>query len=492
MRHFQFVSALAACALAGSACRTSIFATSLDGGPDAGTSPDGGPIDGGPLAAVRTNIKHLFIIFQENRSFDHYFGTYPGADGIPLNPDGGFAVCVKDPSLDGGCQRPFHDNRDVNSGGPHGHANAVADIDDGGMDGFVIEQETGLTGCGNPTNPACSGVLKDVMGYHDRREIPNYWAYADQYVLLDHQFESDSSWSLPAHLYMVSQWSALCVDAQGAQSSDPDDCTSNLDLANPPTGYIWAWTDLTYLLHNANVSWKNYIVEGADPDCDEGEMTCSPKPQLADVPTIWNVLPQFVTVRQDDQLTNVVPFDQFYLDAKNNQLPNVAWFFPAQEVSEHPPASISIGQAYVTGIVNAIMESPAWPTSVIFVLWDDWGGFYDHVVPPSVDQNGYGLRTPGLVISPWARHGFIDHQTLSFDAYPKFIEDVFLNSQRLDPQTDGRPDPRPTVREAVPILGDLTTDFDFTQSPVQPALILPQCPGGDFSDAGYACQDAGF
>ena len=101
----------------------------------------------------------------------------------------------------------------------------------------------------------------------------------------------------------------------------------------------------------------------------------------------------------------------------------------------------------MTSLINAAMQGPDWNSTAIFLRWDDWGGFYDHVVPPSVDQNGYGLRVPGMVISPYARQGYIDHQTLSFDAYLKFIEDDFLGGQRLDPATDGRPDPRPDVRE---------------------------------------------
>jgi phospholipase C len=129
----------------------------------------------------------------------------------------------------------------------------------------------------------------------------------------------------------------------------------------------------------------------------------------------------------------------------------------------------------VTAVINEIMKSPAWPTTAIFLAWDDWGGFYDHVMPPTVDQNGYGLRVPGMVISPYAKLGFIDHQTLSFDAYTKFIEDVFLKGARLDPASVGRPDPRPTVRERVATLGDLSLDFDFTQAP-RPALLLPGPP----------------
>ena len=121
------------------------------------------------------------------------------------------------------------------------------------------------------------------------------------------------------------------------------------------------------------------------------------------------------------------------------------------------------------------MKGPEWNSTAIFLTWDDWGGFYDHVVPPQVDQNGYGLRVPGIATSPYAKQGYIDHQTLSFDAYLKFIEDRFLGGQRIDPQTDGRPDPRPDVRENAPQLGDLTQDFDFTQPP-RPPLILPVKP----------------
>jgi plastocyanin len=121
------------------------------------------------------------------------------------------------------------------------------------------------------------------------------------------------------------------------------------------------------------------------------------------------------------------------------------------------------------------MEGPDWNSTAIFLAWDDWGGFYDNVVPPKVDQNGYGIRVPGLVISPYAKRGYIDHQTLSFDAYLKFIEDDFLGGHRLDPATDARPDARPTVREDASVLGDLRSDFDFSQEP-RPPLVLDVYP----------------
>jgi phospholipase C len=119
------------------------------------------------------------------------------------------------------------------------------------------------------------------------------------------------------------------------------------------------------------------------------------------------------------------------------------------------------------------MRSDLWWTTAIFLTWDDWGGFYDHVPPPRVDANGYGIRVPGIMISPWAKAGTIDHQVLSFDAYLKLIEDLFLGGQRLDPETMSRPDSRPTVREEVPILGNLLREFDFTQDPLPPLILDP-------------------
>lgn len=421
-------------------------------------------------------IQHVVVIMQENRSFDSYFGTYPGADGIPMQ-NGVPTVCVNDPAT-GQCVKPYHDPNDRNGGGPHNEAAATADIDGGKMDGFIAQAERGRKGCVDPTNPNCTNAkTPDVMGYHDAREIPNYWTYARDFVLQDHMFEPNASWSLPSHLFMVSAWSAKCM-----QAGDPASCVNALDgpsggKNNKRTGGIsviandYAWTDLTYLLYKNHVSWAYYLSKGSEPDCEDDQMTCIPHPQKANVPGIWNPLPQFDTVKQDGQLANIQDVSNFFTAARQGTLPAVSWIVPNGTLSEHPPALVSTGQSYVTSIINTIMQSPDWNNTAIFLSWDDWGGFYDHVTPPSVDENGYGLRVPGLVISPYARKGYIDHQTLSFDAYLKFIEDDFLNSQRLDPKTDGRPDPRPTVREDVSILGNLVNDFDFTQSPRAPEIL---------------------
>jgi len=233
----------------------------------------------------------------------------------------------------------------------------------------------------------------------------------------------------------------------------------------------FAWTDLTWLLNRHHVSWGYYL--------DHGAITLSGG-NPDGVSIHWNPLPGFTDVHEDGQTGGVRPLRMFYRQAKTGNLPQVSWIAPNFRDSEHGPALVSTGQAYVTRIINAIMRSPDWTSSAILLTWDDWGGFYDNVVPPVVDGQGYGFRVPGLVISPFAKRGYIDAQVLTTDAYLKFIEDDFIGGARLDPKTDGRPDPRPDVRENVAILGDLVNDFDFAQAP-RPPLILKPCPATTLS-----------
>jgi phospholipase C len=221
------------------------------------------------------------------------------------------------------------------------------------------------------------------------------------------------------------------------------------------------------------------VQKGAQPDCaNSSALTCSQVRQNSRTPGIWNPLPLFGDVQQDHQLGNIKPLTSYLHAASTGTLPAVSWIVPSGPDSEHPPASVHQGQAYVTALINAAMKSPDWNSTAIFLSWDDWGGFYDHVVPPAVDANGYGLRVPGIVISPYARQGYLDSQTLSSDAYLKFIEDDFLGGARLNPATDKRPDPRPDVRENQAALGNLIQDFNFSQPP-RPPVLLPTNPQTD-------------
>jgi phospholipase C len=255
-------------------------------------------------ASNAPEIKHVVIIMQENRSFDSYFGTFPGADGIPVR-NGVPTVCVPNPSTNT-CDIPFHDAHDLNQGGPHGLGSSIADVDGGNMDGFIKERLLEINCTKHPRAPECSGtVTPDVMGYHDQNQIPNYWAYARNFVLQDHMFEPVASWSLPSHLYLVSAWSAKCSNLQ-----DPMSCRSELNQPDPDTANgttpDYAWTDLTYLLSKAHVSWAYYVDGGAvrdRDDCYDSDGATVNTPDAG--PEIWNPLPDFQTVHQDRQLATL-------------------------------------------------------------------------------------------------------------------------------------------------------------------------------------------
>jgi phospholipase C len=470
---------LAVLALVAAACTeprasgATASATGTSASPSPSASPSGQLTK---LEQAQQTIKHVIIIVQENRSFDHYFGTYPGADGIPME-NGRPTVCVPDPVLHK-CVYPYHSSNQWAEGGPHAQRHSREDVDGGKMDGFVRTVVDSPIHCAsNRSDPACKAFLgpqgqPDVMSYHDRRDIPNYWAYADHFVLQDHMFAPADSWTLPSHLFLVSAWAAACTDPR-----DPMSCSS--DLAQTQAAAIqksgedvpiWAYTDITWLLHEAGVSWAYYV----------GDDTCFFDPCPSDKTgqkTVdqQNPLPWFTTVRQNDQVKNIETHADYYAAAKNGTLPTVSWMMPYSGAGEHPKSGQPIwkGMRHVTRVINAAMRGPDWDSTAIFLTWDDWGGFYDHVKPPRVDMNGYGIRVPGLVISPWVKSGTIDHQVLSFDAYLKFIEDLYLGGQRLDPKNDGRPDSRPTVRENVHILGNLLKEFDFSQDPNAPLILDP-------------------
>jgi phospholipase C len=353
-------------------------------------------------------IAHVIVIMQENRSFDHYFGTFPGADGIQMQ-NAIPSVCVPRPqSVDSEsrilrainamrsfiyqvCDRPFIDHRDRIDGAPHFAEDAKQVINNGRMDGFERVAAAWSRTCRQATDRDCQeGYVRGlnpsrVMGYHVESDIPNYWAYARNFVLQDHMFESIASWSLPSHLYIVSGWSADC-----SNQKDPMSCKSDIvrkrpdrDLETP-----FAWTELTYLLKRHGVSWGYYLDGGPQHF----------RPTHNGVPRIWNALPWFTDVYEDQQVENVQPLRNFLTAAQTGHLPAVSWIVPARKDSEHPPERVSTGQRYVTHLINAVMRSPDWDSTAIFLAWDDWGGFYDHVLPPSVDELGYGLRVPGLVV----------------------------------------------------------------------------------------------
>jgi len=413
--------------------------------PNQTTSP--GPIGDVPLMIPSglKKIEHFIFIMQENRSFDSYFGTYPGADGIPPG------VSFIDPK-DGTRVAQYHDTNDVNRGGPHGWDSAQGCINGGKMDGFLTESYKGRKRKQKwwewfvPSNEPEKNP-KDVMGWHDYHEIPNYWNYARLYVLQDHLFESVASYSLPAHLYMLAAQSGGYIGQ------------------NQPRPSTYNFAEITELLASGKIDWKYYVTSGKFPDTEDGHVVGSEseQEQRPQKYTLWNPLPAFPKVYNNpSQRSRLVDTSQFYKDAKEGRLPQVSWIIPSGAVSEHPPASVREGMAYVTGLVNAVMQGPQWNTSAIFISWDDWGGFYDHVPPPKIDEYGLGIRVPGLVISPYARQSYIDHKTYSFESWLRIVEERF----GVEPMT---------ARDNSAL--DMIDAFDFHQKQRLP-VILEATPKG--------------
>jgi phospholipase C len=392
----------------------------------------------GPVGMLGSSIKHVVVIELENRSFDSYFGTYPGVNGIPKHPN-----CNPDPQ-DGKCYLPFHNRVMINYGGPHGPDAMATDIDGGLLDGFIRSAEQ------QPHN--IDPQPHDVMGYHTCRELPQWCAYAAQYTIADNHFAATNSWSVMAHLYLVSGWSAKCT------SSDPMSCVSSNDAVPGVDDY--AWTDITWLLHSHGISW-GYFIYGSPhqlgPRYDGGDDEM-PGPDGFTVATQWNPLPGFEDVRADGQLQNVQDGDRYLSKAAAGTLPTVSWVIPPFLKSDHPSNSVALAQTWTKKQVDAALNGPDGSSTLILVTWDEWGGFYDHVIPPVIDAGGYGFRTPLILIGPMVKSGFIDHQLLTSDSYLKLIEDLFLGSARID-SNDGRPDSRPDVREKVPGLGDIRNDL---------------------------------
>lgn len=378
----------------------------------------GTPSPGAPPGIEK--IQHVVWIIQENHSFDNYFGTFPGADGFPPS------TCL--PKLPGSrdCVAPFH----MPKGGPpcdlgHNWRAAHAAYNNSRMDGYVWAEGSPYT-----------------MGYYDERDIPNYWNYARHFTLCDRFFSSLNGPTLPNHLY--------CVAAQSGGLIDNVSSLEQLaEVTDDPDGF--SFPSMVTLFDKAKVSWK-YYVETIESRPDPKEFTG------------FNPLPGFKAIRDDPaKMAHLVDLKEYFRDLQEGTLPEVSWLIPNFIDSEHPPESVAPvaqGMWYVTKLVNALMESPSWKDSVIFLTWDDYGGFYDHVPPPTVDAFGYGPRVPTIVISPYAKPGHISHHIYDFTSMLKFIEERW-SLQHLTAR-DGR-------------ANNMADCFDFEQKPNAP-LIIPVPP----------------
>jgi phospholipase C len=376
---------------------------------------------GSPTTAgdhTSTPIKHFLVLMQSGHSFDNYFGTYPGADGIPA----GACVPVTTPAPSSTeCVKPFPiAGQALADLGPSQTLHA-AEYDGGKMDGFVS------------AFARLSGVGNQAMGYYGAQDIPYYWNVADNYVLFDRLFTSAAGGSLWNHMFWV-------TGTPGNPQTDALD----------PAGFD-AVPTIFDELQKAGVSWKFYA-QNYRPEItfrNPGDSAAST--QLVRIPLL-----NYNRFLDDPALkSHIVDITQYYKDAKNGTLPAVSFMVPSGS-GEHPPSSIPAGERFVSSLVNALMLSPNWNTSAFMWTYDDWGGWYDHVAPPAVDSYGYGFRSPALLVSPYARKGHVDDTTLDFTSELKFIENNW-----------GVP-PLATRDKAAK---DITSAFDFT-APARPAVLL--------------------
>jgi phospholipase C len=409
-------------------------------------------------------IKHVVFLVKENRSFDNFFGRYPGADGTTTGK-----------TLSNGKTNtiPLKNAVDVQAHDiTHGFVAGMESIDGGRMDGF---------------NTILYGT--DLSGYSEfsRQTLPHYYKYADRFVLADHFFTSMYGPTSPEHLYTVAAQAKGIVDNPQNSSTSAEFCDDPTETAphfishiskktrkkimrweehvqnNYPTNvykiaHYWKQMRLCFNikilpdeLNNAGISWRYY----ADPD------------------NFQNIMQAIKHVRYGPDWNKVQLPDKFLADVKHHRMPQVSWINPPASYNEHPGGGISVcaGENWTVQYLNAIQQSSYWKDTAVVIVWDDFGGFYDHVPPPHYDIMGTGPRTPALIVSPWTRPGnnplggSIDHHTYEFSSVLRFIEDIF----GLDPLTS-------RDRNSDPLSGA----FDFSH-PNFKKLILPyrkDCPYG--------------
>jgi phospholipase C len=375
--------------------------------------------DGPQAKQTKTPIEHFIVLLQENHTFDNYFGTYPGADGIPPNVN-----MPIDPANPGaGYVSPWHLGNTTLTDLSHSLATFRDQYNGGKVDSFISAL--------NQRNQ--NGKLS--MGYYDDRDIPYYWNLADHYVLFDHFFSSAGDGSFANHLYWV-------AGVPPASSHGQELATA---LATVPTIFD--------RLQAAGVSWKFYV-QNYDPTITYRNLGSVGNRESQ---VIWVPLLNLDRFIDDPVLSShIVDLSQYFVDLEQGTLPAVAYIAPSG-ASEHPPSSLLSGQKFVKNLIQELMRSRHWDSSAFMLAYDDWGGWYDHVVPPQVDENGYGFRVPAILISPYAKEGFIDKTQLDFTSMLKFIEENW----DIEPLSD---------RDAS--ANNFLSAFDFNQAPRQ-AIFIP-------------------
>lgn len=318
----------------------------------------------------RYPVKHIIVIMQENHSFDNYFGTFPGVIGGYSNN-----TCIYQTGYSG-CIHPYHlTSRILPRDLCHGWECMHQEYANGTNSGFYMR----------------SGILP--FGYYDYRDIPYYWQLARNYTLLDNYFSSVMGPTLPNHLYLVAGQSGGVIsnirDLRGLHGH------INLNIKS-----------IFEVLTDHHISWSSYSWKS---------------------PVNWNAPALLPRVANNETLFKNVKYPyEFFRDVRENRLAQVSWIMPpSDEESEHPPYDVRLGEKWVKGIIDTIRSSNYWASSAIILTYDESGGFFDIIPPPQVDEYGYGFRVPAIVISPFSKHGFIDHTQYDHTSVLRFIETIF-------------------------------------------------------------------
>ncbi len=387
-------------------------------------------------ASSTTPIQHIVFFVKENRSFDSMFGTYPGANGATTYTN-----------YNGTQYTLYHQPDQLKGDISHSYASALKAYDNGKMDKFLSIPGSSQLGI----NASISQLYQS--------DIPNYWTYAQNFALEDNFFSTEMGPSFPNHLFTIAGEDGNAADTPHNGGWGCDSKAGATVETVDQNGVIknvfpcFDFMTLGDILDQHGISWKYYA------------------PPRGNAGYIWSTYDAINHIRNgSDWTNNVVDYKQFATDAASGNLPAVSWLVQPGNVSDHPPYSICAGENWSVQEINAVMNNASlWAHTAIILTWDDWGGFYDHVVPPRGPNPHieYGERVPALIISPYARAGFIDNTFNSFPSMLKFVEDTFSlpSLTSLDGQSN-----------------DLFSAFNFNQTPLPP-LVLQQrtCPAAAFT-----------
>jgi len=411
-----------------------------------GIAPE--PFDASALETA-TPIKHVVFVIKENRTFDNMYGLFPGANGVSVG-------------IDQGEPRPLMRAPDrLPTDIKHCYECSLRAWNEGKMDGFATISDAA-----------------DAYAYvqYAPDDLPNYWHWATEYVLGDNFFASAQGPSFPNHLYTIAAQS-------GGAHENPPQGEALLRERHRSTGLFKAWGCDSLETAWVNVFDSEGVAKKVPPCFDfltEGDLLTE-----ADIPWayyaatqwqngyIWSAYDAVRHIRTDPEVwrQHIFPVDDFVEQAEAGLLPPVTWVTPRFELSDHPEYSMCYGENWTTEVVNAIMEGPNWDDTAIFLTWDDYGGFYDHVPPPQVDDFGFGIRVPLLIISPYAKEGSVTSELGEFSSVLRFIEDNWGLTQLTHRDRDATP---------------LISAFDFTQEPrpPDPLPLRTDCVGEAFPEPG--------